>query len=144
MHETEPGLTPIPVIKLDYADAAPGRRRQFLLRWTRYSAGLALLTCSVGWILLCLVKVETVLVTGPILFVLGALTLLGGLLTGRPLFSVIGAAHCFICVLFAALVNALRWSPRDAHDPFTWMGLVFTAAVTVPTLMAWSGDDRAD
>ena len=144
MSDADPNPVPVQVIPLDYADPSPDRRRRFLLRWSRYAVGLALLNCSVGWILVCFVKVESVLVTGPILFVLGALALLGGFLTGRPLFIVIGAAHCFICVLFTALVNALRWSPAQAHDPFTLMGLLFTAAIAVPTLMAWSSGDRAD
>jgi hypothetical protein len=138
--EPEPDPIPVPVIQLDYADPAPGRRRQTLLRWTRYAATLALLTAAAAWALLCFVRVESVVLTGPILFVLGALTLVGGFLTGRTLLIGIGGAHCFICVLFVALVNALRWNPREAHDPFTWMGLVFTAAVTVPTLVAWAGD----
>jgi hypothetical protein len=144
MRDADPNPVPVPVIPLDYADPAPDRRRRFLLRWSRRAAALALFVCAAAWVALRFVKVESVLITGPILFVLGVLTLVGGVITGHRLFTGLGAMHCAVCVLFVTLVNTQRWSPRDAREPFTWMGLAYTAAVTAPTLLACMKRDLAD
>jgi hypothetical protein len=76
---------------------------------------------------------ETVVITGPVLFTLGVLSLLGGLFTRDRLAAGLGACHCGVCVLFVILVNALRWSPDDAHDPFVAMGTIYTLGAAFPT-----------
>ena len=80
--------------------------------------------------------VESVLVTGPILFTLGVLALLGGAFNRERWPVVLGAGHCGVCVLFLLLVNAFHWSPRDAKLPFVVMGAAYTFLLApVPTIL---------
>src|SRR5688500_1027572 len=126
---------PVPVIPLalDYADAT-GRRRRLWLRAGRYAAAFAWLLCAAAWVLLRFVDVETVLVTGPALFLVGTAALTAGLAARRRLLASLGAAHCAVCVLFVALVRLRTWGPDDARDPFTWMGAAYMLAVLAPTV----------
>jgi hypothetical protein len=112
---------PIPVIPLEYehpAVAAVARPSRAL----RVSAILAWAACMVAWGLLACVDVETVIVTGPIIALLGGMVAVRGIIERRAGFTVLGAAHLGICLLFVVLVNLLRWSPREAFTPFTVMG----------------------
>ena len=129
---------PVPVIPLEYADLDPASRSQTWLRVARVAAGLALPDCVVALLVLRFVKVESVLITGAVLFLLGTLTLLGGAMGRRPWFTVLGGAHCFVCVLFFVLVNVRGWSPDDAREPFTWMGLTYTLAAAGMTWAAFA------
>ena len=128
---------PVPVLPLEYAppESSGGRvwRRIVLV-----CLALGLLTCVVGVILIFAYDVESVVITGPILFAIGLLTLLGDLFTRKGVAAVVGGGHCGICVLFFALVNLLRWSPRDAHFPFLVMGTIYTLVVAVPTVYAFT------
>jgi hypothetical protein len=75
-----------------------------------------------------LAEVESVIVTGPILVVLGVATCVvcGMLRYGLGVGA--GVGHVLISVLFVTLVNALSWSPRAAETPFRAMGLIYLAA----------------
>jgi hypothetical protein len=129
-----PTPAPIPVLPLEYAPPAPAGGRW----WRR----IAFICLAVAWPL-CLIalgailyETESVVITGPILFTLGVLALLGGLFTRHRLVVALGAAHCGICLLFLLLVNAMEWSPDEAHVPFLVMGTVYTLALAVPTAIA--------
>jgi hypothetical protein len=128
-----PPPAPIPVLPLEYAPPTDATTRS--RTWRR----IARVCLAAAWPA-CVVavaaihyKTESVIGTGPVLFTLGLLTLLGGLFTrDRPVAGV-GACHCGICLLFFGLVNLLEWSPDEARNPFLVMGTVYTFAVAFPT-----------
>jgi hypothetical protein len=126
---------PLPVLPLEYAPPPAAGRRPTWRRIGRVGAAAGWLTCLVAWALVLLGLVESVLVTGPIIFTLGLLTLLGGAFNRERWPLILGVSHCAICVLFLFLVNAFHWSPRDAKLPFTVIGGVYTFLLSpVPTL----------
>ena len=49
----------------------------------------------------------------------------------------LGCAHCGLCVLFVALVNALNWGPSRASIPFTLMGLAYMIAALPACVYIW-------
>jgi hypothetical protein len=130
-----PEVAPVPVLALEYAPPSPATARQRIWRRiARVCLVAAWLTCVIA--LACItVRTESVIISGAVICALGLLCLVGGLLTRERLTVVVGAGHCAICVLFVVLVNALRWSPRDAHTPFLVMGTIYTIAIAVPTAM---------
>ena len=131
---------PIPVLPLEYAPPNPGAGRTW--RWvSRVCVATAWPVCLVAMGAL-LAKTESVVITGPVLFTLGLLALLGGVFTRDFVMATIGAAHCFVCVLFVLLVNAFRWSPDEARAPFLVMGSVYSLGVFFPTLFAFARERR--
>ena len=115
---------PIPVLPLDYAHADAtrphsGRRLRLLviLTWA---------ACAIATVLIPVVDVESVIVTGPVIFVMGGATLIAGLRVRSPWHEVVGAGHCAICLLFFMFANWMRWGPGEAHTPFALMGLAYT------------------
>jgi len=88
--------------------------------------------------LIVAVDVESVLATGPILFLVGFVMVVMGYWIGYRLAAGIGAAHMGVCVLFVLLVNILNWSPSAASFPFAWMGLLYTVATAWPSFYAFS------
>ena len=122
---------PKPVIPLEYARPTTSHRGQwwwFASRWGVVLSGLCLL---VGWVLMFF-EVETVVVTGAILFLLGlALALSGWRLKLLPA-VMLGIGHCSICMLFLTLVNVRQWSPREAEIPFRVMAGFYLFVVTLP------------
>ena len=86
----------------------------------------------VGGILVVLTNAEPVVVTGPILFVLGLLLMIAAWKIRLLLPAILGLAHCSICLLFTMLVNVRNWDPGDATKPFTVMIGVYFVAVVVP------------
>lgn len=125
---------PVPVIPLEYArpEAATSRIWRGII-WTCHL--LALLCCAVAWTLLVFVEVESVVITGAMLFILGVLLLVGGAITRPWRAAGFGAAHVAVCVLFVALVNLRNWSPHEAEAPFTAMGAAYTAGALVTALL---------
>ena len=118
---------PIPVIALEYehpqvaAVARPGRA-------LRVSVILAWAACAVAWMLIVGVDVESVVVTGPIIALLGGMVAVRGLIERRAGFTVLGATHLGVSLLFVMLVNLFRWSPGEAATPFTVMGAMHIIA----------------
>ena len=124
------GVAPIPVLPLQYAP--PAAPRPLWRRISRVCLVAAWVICFAG-VLLLIYETETVVGTGPALFVLGVLVLTGGLLTRQRLAAFVGGCHCGICLLFFGLVNMLGWSPDEARTPFLLMGKLYTIAVAFPT-----------
>jgi hypothetical protein len=125
---------PIPVIPLEYAEPEHVVRPAFL----RVTHVVALACCVVGWLLILAVSVETVIVTGPVLFAAGVALFVGGMIHHDRRSAVFGVSHMSICVLFVLLVNVLRWSPAQATLPFAIMGAAYTTvAVGVAALLHW-------
>jgi hypothetical protein len=97
---------------------------------------LGWLACVVGW-LLVIPTAETVIGSGPVILILALSTIIVGLILRHYRGVIAGAADCGVCVLFFILVVALRWSPRDAHQPFLIMGFLYVAVRTPLTILAW-------
>ena len=130
---------PLPVLPLEYAPPPPATR-QVWRRIARVCAAGAWPCCAIAWGLVVAGMVESVLFTGPVIFTLGVLTLLGGAFNRDRWAIMLGAGHCAVCVLFFFLVNAFDWSPRDAKLPFTVMGAAYTFLVSpVPTVLVVRG-----
>lgn len=104
----------------------------------RYALILSLLTWLVGWVLMVLVDVETVMGTGPVMFTLG-ITLLAAhkkRFTWHP-----ANVHAWMNILtplwFTLLVNVFSWSPTRATVPFNIMGTILIF-ISVPLAVgAW-------
>jgi hypothetical protein len=118
---------PVPVIALEYehpqvaAAARPSRK-------ARVTVMAAWLVCALSWLLIVGVDVHSVLITGPVIAVLGLMIAIRGIIERRPRFTVLGAAHVGICLLFVVLVNLFRWSPGDAKTHFAVMGAIHVVA----------------
>jgi hypothetical protein len=97
-------------------------------------ACLAAVSCIVATGLIALVKVESVLVTGPVLFAIGLSMFVGGLRGTDPYGWALGLSHCTLCVLLVMLVNVLHWSPSEAARPFLVIGIAYTVATMGATL----------
>ena len=137
---------PRPVIPLEYADAAAdraARRRHIWLRVGRFTCFGAWMWALAAWAVVFQLKVESVLFTGPVLFVLGLVIVLAGVLAPRTLFVLLGASHCALCVLFAVLVNVNHWGPGAAWRPFSLLGAVYLVCAVVPTYVASRDRDDA-
>ena len=134
---------PLRAIPLEYA--APPKTHRYWPIILSLSLILAAICCVVAWILIVAHDVESVLVTGPILFSLGATALIGGILLKRRGAAGLGAAHCAVCVLFVALVNLMHWGPGQAREPFAMIGLFYSLLVVPMTviLMIWDAPTSA-
>jgi hypothetical protein len=86
----------------------------------------------VGGVLVVLFNAEPVVVTGPILFVLGLVLMIAAWKIRLLLPAILGLAHCSICLLFTMLVNVRNWSPDEATKPFAIMIGVYLVAVVAP------------
>lgn len=114
------------------AGAAWGATRRG--RWvqgTRWLLWIGWAVCALAWVLIAAVDVESVVGTGPALFLIGLATVVAGARARYPAAWGLGLAHCAICIVFVALINLLSWNPSQAAGPFTVMGLAYTV-VTLP------------
>ena len=87
-------------------------------------------------LLAILQRVESVVLTAPVLIAVGVLALLGGLFTADRLAAFIGGCHCLVCLLLFSLVITLGWSPAQARTPFLAIGTAYTLALAGPTVYA--------
>jgi hypothetical protein len=88
----------------------------------RLAGALAWAAAAVTQVLIVTVDVESVVVMGPVIFLLGVATIVSSRRSRYPRAAWLGVAHVGVCVLFVALVNVFDWSPRDAEWPFGIMG----------------------
>jgi hypothetical protein len=124
---------PVPVIPLQYASPASALPRwSAVIPWCLWAAWLS---CAVAVVLIVTVRVESVLITGPVIFFLGLMAIFGGTWTRATWTLLAGVAHCGICALFVMLVNVWNWSPSDAREPFLWMGIAYTMLSLPLTIM---------
>jgi len=106
----------------------PQAKIQPVLLWGLAAGWMGCLVCLATLLLIQYVDVESVMVTGPIIMVLGMLVAYLGSSGRYWQLTVLGLAHCGVCLLFFGLVVILRWTPSDAKVPFTLMGLVYGTA----------------
>jgi hypothetical protein len=109
----------------------PRRRSAGVVTWCLWTGWIG---CAIAVTLIPIAGVESVLLTGPIIFLLGLMAVLGGAWARAPLAVAAGAGHCAACALLVVLVNLLDWSPHRARDPFLWIGGVYTVA-SLPLVM---------
>ena len=122
---------PLPVIPLEYAPPARAASSRAWRHVVRVCLALSLLCCAAAWALVAGGVGRSVLATGPVLFTLGVLLVVGGAITRDPRAAAFGVAHVSVCLLFVLLVNLLHWGPRDAERPFTMMGGAYTLGAWV-------------
>jgi hypothetical protein len=124
---------PLPAIPLQYAtpQTTPRRRSAGAVTWCLWAGWVG---CAIAVALIPIAGVESVLLTGPVIFLLGLMAVLGGAWARAPWAVAAGAGHCAACALLVVLVNLLNWSPDRATDPFLWIGGVYTV-VSLPMVM---------
>jgi hypothetical protein len=128
---------PLSVIPLEYAHAVEIDGRQRLWRRINRIALVAGAAVSlIGWGFL-LMNVRTVLFSGPVLMIVGAMMVIGGVRGRQPFVWGLGIAHCTVCVLFAALVNLRHWNPPQAAEPFAVMGGAYNLVTIPATIWGW-------
>jgi hypothetical protein len=124
-------IEPQPVIPLEYAKPSTSthdRRWWLAARVSLLLAGLCLLA---GWGLMFM-DVETAVVTGPMLALMGVVLVGSGWRLKLMPAMLLGIAHCSICLLFFTLVNVRNWSPSEAAVPFRIMTGMYLVIVGLP------------
>lgn len=104
--------------------------------WARRTLVASWFCCAMAWLLIVLVDIESVLVTGPLIFLMGAILIL---LSRNPRFvrgMALGFCHIFVCLLFFGLVQVFHWRPGQAHAPFALMGLCYVTMTIMLTFWA--------
>src|SRR5215213_10130729 len=107
---------PIPVIPLGYE--SPSSDHQTIRPFLRNAVVTSWIIVFLGTIAIW-IDVQTAMLSGPLLFIAGTLTILAALKPRRYAGITLGASHIAICLAFVILVNAFRWSPADAQAPFS-------------------------
>jgi len=102
-----------------------------LMRAIRVFVTLDIIAFAGAWVLAG-VEIETVLVTGVILTLLGAVTAILSGVGGCKPGLILGISHIGFCVLLVFLVNALDWSERDAYEPFLILGAIYAIVLMTP------------
>jgi hypothetical protein len=125
---------PLPVLPLEYAPPA----LQGSTRLLRVLGWLSIGITAVGTVAAA-VEVETVIVSGPALVVLGMVMIACGLARKQRALWIPGLAHLGIAGFFVMLVNVFGFSPTVARIPFPVMGGIYTIGVTIIflKLMYW-------
>jgi hypothetical protein len=91
-----------------------------------------------------LLEIESVLVSGPLLCLLGALTMVSALRIKHAYGIAVGGAQIAISLLFFALVNILAWGPSEAETPFALLGLAYMVAFLPVAISAMSRTPQVD
>lgn len=128
-----PSESPLPVIPLGYS-----RERGPSLPLQRVGYGLMLgdwMLCFAATIAV-LIEVESVVVSGFLVFVAGTASIVIGVRAQNHLLTVMGACQCAICCLFLVLVNGFGWGPGYAATPFAIMAILFTLGMVIPAVIA--------
>ena len=102
-------------------------------RWLPRVTIAAWLAGAIAVILIC-VDTETVLVTGPIIALLGTWMLVLAIRAQRRDFIALAASHLAICLLFFGLVQWFHWGPQESRAPFALLGAGFVIANGAATL----------
>ncbi len=91
----------------------------------------------VAWLLLVFLHTETVLGTGPAMFLAGILlALVHGRRYHHPVWW-LAMMNLFLPVFFTILVNLYKWSPGEAREPFIYMGSLAMALAMALTVKGW-------
>ncbi len=113
------------------------RRIAVIALWVaRVLAVLGWLDAVVGTVLIVFVDVESVVGTGPILFIFGLLLVVSGAFCRNGYAVGVAISMIAVSLLFFGLVYFLRWSPRDAEQPFTVMSIIYVVLMSPLVLIA--------
>jgi hypothetical protein len=105
---------------------------------------IAWIVCLIALLLIGISYVKSVLMTGPIIFSLGACAVVLGWRSQNTSMTVTAIMNCGVCILFVTLVNLLHWTPDTARNPFLIMGLIHCLVITVLTCVAARNFRRID
>lgn len=83
-----------------------------------------------GFLAILFIDVESVVLTGPIEFILGLLLIIFAAILNHHLGITLGGLMISIAIALTALVNILHWSPSDAHTPFVYITTPFVLCTT--------------
>ena len=120
------------------------RRLSVAVRTCIWAARVAWLVRLVGAVLIIFYEVESVIVTGPILLLLGVFLFGLGVRCRYYRAAIIGAADCLICFLFFGLVWTLSWSPTQATVPFGFMSAIYLLGTLPAVFWVERGAPRLD
>ena len=96
----------------------------------------------IATVLIVIIDVESVLVTGPIIFVAGAAMIYWGAKHRSTIHVILGGFHCAICLLCFVLAFVFHFGPQEATKPFGFIGMVYTPAIAAATVIAHIIDHR--
>jgi hypothetical protein len=82
------------------------------------------------------IEVESIVVTGPLLFLLGIATIITGQKSRHPSAWVVGSAQCAVCLFILALILILDWSPRQAQVPVSAAAVAYALLITPALVLA--------
>ncbi len=111
-----------------------------MIRWGLAAAWVAWFACALAEVLIVFYDVESVIVTGPIILVLGLIGILIARFAGYLALALVCCGNALVCLLFFGLVVLLDWSPSEAETPFVVMGLLYVVG-TLPivcSLARWA------
>src|SRR5262249_14304906 len=122
-----------PAIPLQYAtpQAISRRRSAGAVTWCLWTGWIG---CAIAVALIPIAGVESVLLTGPVIFLLGLMAVLGGAWARPPWAVAGGAGHGGACGLWVVLVTLQTGPPRRATAPSLWIGGVYTVT-SLPMVM---------
>ena len=110
----------------------------------RWLLAIAWTACLLAELLILFVDVESVLITGPVIFILGLSLAILGRRARYAWLVPVGLSHAGICCLFVFLVNHLHWGPSRAQHPFAVMGAFHVLLTLWPTLRAYRRPPRVE
>ena len=77
---------------------------------------------------------ETIIGSGPVLFLVGLALSIVAFRSGDILFSVIGVSAMLLCALVVFLINFFGWGPPQGDAPITMISWIYSAVV-VPVIV---------
>jgi len=100
--------------------------------------------CVVAILAVAALGAKTVVVSGTAIACLGLVVVLFGVL-GRYWWAVgVGASYLFVCIVFIAMVNAFRLSPRVAYAPFLCAGVPYVIGLIAATVAMARREPRTE
>jgi hypothetical protein len=123
---------PLPLNYADPAVAGRGGRRWF--ETARRAALIGWLGCALAWGLVIGAATESVLITGPILMILGGVTVFAAARSSFRWAMLTGTGQCVLCGSLFVLVQLFHWGPSEARGPFLAIAATYIVLTAVPTI----------
>jgi hypothetical protein len=119
----------------------PARQRRRVAR-ARVLVAVTWAVSLVATVLVAAGQVESVLVTGWVLFVGGMAIASLAAGTGYPMAVRIGIGHCAVCLFVLLVVNVAGWGPHQAGEPLTLIGALYVFGMLPVSVLAWQNPPR--
>ena len=101
--------------------------------WSRYLGALQLLVIVIG-APLSVWQIETILGSGPCLFLLGIAMALFAYRERNYWTLALGVAGLSYALFILVVINAMSWGPSEAREPVSIMNIAFAALYFLPLL----------